>query len=72
MYAESGGILKPVPYQIDERRPDGDFAFPFGPRPSFDDDRGIFDDNDELVFMVKDVGGRVAESDFPDGFHKKA
>ncbi|MEW6203097.1 MAG: hypothetical protein AB1546_14055, partial [bacterium] len=72
LYAESGGVLKPIPHQIDERKPDGDFVFPFGPKPSYDVDRGIFDDNDELIFMAKDVGGRAAEYDFPDGFRKKA
>lgn len=71
VYAELDGKLAPIPYQIDERKPDGDLAFPLGPKPSFDEDNGAFDKNDELVFMTKDIGGKVTEGDFPEGFKKK-
>ncbi|MFH1537492.1 MAG: hypothetical protein ABIH66_00940 [bacterium] len=72
VYAEMDGKLAPIPYQIDERKADGDLAFPLGPKPSFDDDEGTFDKNDELVFMTKDIGGKVSEDDFPEGAENRA
>ena len=72
VYAEADGKLNPIPYQIDERKPDGDLAFSLGPHPSFDVDKGILDGNDELIFMTKDLGEKVSASDFPKGYIKKA
>jgi len=70
VYAESGGKLTPIPYQIDERKPDGDLAFPLGPNPSFDEDKGTFDRNDEILFMTKDLGGKADSNHYPDGVDK--
>ena len=70
VYAESDGKLAPIPYQIDERKPDGDLAFPLGPDPSFDEDKGTFDKNDEIVFMTKDLGGKADSDNYPDGVDK--
>ncbi|MEW5944931.1 MAG: hypothetical protein AB1742_01905 [bacterium] len=72
VYAESNGTLAPIPFQLDERKPDGDLTFPFGPHPSRDNDNGAFDANDELVFMSRDLGGRVSTDLFPAGTGKKA
>ncbi|MFA6450700.1 MAG: hypothetical protein WCX65_14600 [bacterium] len=65
MYAAgSNGVLKPIPYQIDERDENGDLIFPFGPKKSKDSNPD-FDANDELVFMAKDAGARVARKAWP-------
>lgn len=51
------GSLIPIPFQVDEKTPDGDYVMT---RPDgsidHDHDNGLFDYNDELVFMAKDVG----------------
>lgn len=56
--AMHGGRLVPIPFQVDEVRPDGRFALPNGPRPVIDDSPGIVDRDDELVMMVSDLGAR--------------
>jgi hypothetical protein len=48
----------PIPFQIDQKKPDGTYAFTMGPEASEDPDPDL-DANDELVFMVKDIGGSV-------------
>jgi hypothetical protein len=62
--AGRGGALEPIPYQIDERDPNGDMVFTFGPKKSKDPDPD-FDENDELVFMAKDTGARVDRKAWP-------
>ena len=51
------GNAIPVPFQIDERTQAGEYVMtrPAGVR---DRDDGLFDDNDELVFMALDAGKR--------------
>lgn len=48
-----------IPYQIDERLPNGEYAFDKGANPRADEDKGRLDRNDELVFMARDAGGRA-------------
>jgi hypothetical protein len=55
------GGFTAVPFQVDERGPDGEFVFPSGPLAGEDEDRGLLDYNDELVFLVRDAGSRAPE-----------
>lgn len=59
LFAVGDGALRPIPFQVDERDPEGEFVFPHGVLTSEDDDRGILDYNDELVFLVQDAGDRT-------------
>ena len=52
------GAWQDVPFQIDERNPYGYLVLDQGPKGSSDGDGGRFDDNDEIVFMASDAGGR--------------
>ncbi len=56
----------PVPFQIDQKQPDGSYAFTMGPSASQDPDPNI-DADDELIFMVRDSGNQVTEDMLPDG-----
>lgn len=56
--------LSPIPFQIDQKKPDGNYAYTMGPQASTDPDPN-FDGNDELVFMVKDVGDRADQTSWP-------
>lgn len=60
LYAARQGELRPIPYQLDERTPEGGFAFDGGEERRSDSDDGHLDGNDELVFMVRHAGGRLA------------
>lgn len=53
-----GRAFHPVPFQIDERKPDGSFAYLSGRGASPDPESGL-DANDELAFMVGDGGDRA-------------
>ena len=68
-YALRNGAMLPIPYQIDERKPDGTYCFDCGPpeRRIKDDDDGLVDDNDELVFMAKDAGDLSGPASYPPG-----
>lgn len=58
--------IEPIPLQIDERHPKGEYVFTDGPDKDHDKDRGLFDANDELVFMAFDLGDRLENLDaFP-------
>jgi hypothetical protein len=63
--ASVGGKLEAIPFQIDEKRPNGQYALPFGDKKSADD--GKIDANDELVFMAMDLGGKVGVEALPEG-----
>lgn len=65
VYALKEGSLRPVPFQVDERGPDGDLVFPYGSQKGRDTDDGVFDGNDELVVMISDFGGRATPDVFP-------
>ena len=47
---------RPIPFQIDEKDNTTDFWLP--------DPNGIFDGNDELVFMAKDMGDQAPDGSF--------
>ena len=59
--ARSGGLLVPIPLQVDERDPDGAFVLSGGQAAGRDVDGGRLDDNDELVFLARDAGLRSSE-----------
>lgn len=58
LFAFSGGEFKPIPFQVDERQENGFYVFPYGPEANPEDGDGKVNGADELVFMVKDAGGR--------------
>ncbi len=64
LFAASGGSLLPMPFQIDERNEAGDLVLPSGPE-GFNDPNPNFDSDDELLFMVKDAGGKAATTALP-------
>ena len=59
VYAFTGTAFAPIPFQIDERTPDGVYAYEQGDERRSDTDDGRFDLNDELVFRAADAGDRV-------------
>jgi hypothetical protein len=69
LYAQKNGSLQPIPFQVDERTPDGTYCFTEGDPDKIikDVDDGLIDDNDEVVFMAKDAGDLATESGFPPG-----
>ncbi len=72
LYAARGGQLVPVPFQIDERNRDGEYVLTEGPEKSQDEDKGLLDANDELVFMAMDLGERFQGADnLPDADFRK-
>ncbi len=67
LYAARNGLVQVIPFQIDERDPEGRYVVPEGPRACQDTDKGLFDYNDELVFMAADAGDRVSPQLLPQG-----
>ncbi len=65
LYAGSEGKLTPIPYQIDERDPEGEFIFTGGDAAGEDVDQGRFDANDELIFVCGHAGDRVPRTLWP-------
>jgi hypothetical protein len=59
------GCCTPIPFQIDERDPEGRWTLEHGPLPTFDTPPGVLDDNDLLLFMAADAGERAAARDLP-------
>jgi len=63
LFVFSRGQWQPVPFQIDEMDGDGFYVLPSGKRPNKDTGKGErageLDDDDELVFMVSDVGEKA-------------
>jgi hypothetical protein len=64
LMALRGEAWSPVPFQIDQKKPDGTYAFTDGPAASKDPDPDL-DANDDLVFMVKDTGDRAGSGQLP-------
>ncbi len=64
--------FQPVPFQIDERLPDGSYASDAGKRPQKDDTPGVLDADDEIVFLARDAGFRAAKESWPSGAAKSA
>jgi len=69
LMARRGDSWAPIPFQIDQKKPDGSYAFAMGPGASNDPDPNL-DANDELVFMVKDTGDRAGDGKWPEGAKK--
>lgn len=61
-----GSSFAPIPFQVDERDPSGEFAFAQGEEKSRDPDPGL-DPNDEIVFMAFDSGPRADAAKAPPG-----
>ncbi len=67
-FAWRDGGMKQIPFQIDERHPDGSYVWQHGEGSKKQDvDRGAIDRNDELCFMVKDSGAQVGHDAWPSG-----
>ncbi len=56
------GKLVPIPFQVDARRRDGQYALPYGPEPTASDNPGILEANDEVAMMISDLGPRLDAS----------
>ncbi len=55
------GALVAIPYQLDERDAEGVYVFRTSHPDQHDVDQGTLDANDELSFMVRDMGDRLPE-----------
>lgn len=55
-YAFHSGTLQPIPFQIDERDHRDRWVLDHGPHAKPDDSPGVFDDNDVLVLLHRDLG----------------
>lgn len=66
LYAARGGFPVPIVYQIDERNAAGTYCYDQGPvdKRVRDEDRGLMDGNDELVFLSRDAGERLSPERF--------
>ena len=53
-----------IPFQVDERDSEGRFIMTEGEEAGTDDDEGCLDENDELVFMARDLGDREISDDW--------
>lgn len=63
LFAARDGALVPIPFQVDERTPEGGYAFDGGEERRSDSDDGQLDSNDEVVFMARDAGARLPAPD---------
>ncbi|MCP4682172.1 MAG: hypothetical protein GY864_07550, partial [Desulfobacterales bacterium] len=59
-----------IPYQLDDRLPDGRMVFPKGPQANPEDGNLQLDAKDELIFMIRDAGQRKAKDDWPENVKK--
>lgn len=50
------GHVAPIPFQVDEVLPNGEYALPDGPDPVADDSPGILDRDDQVAMMLSDLG----------------
>ncbi len=58
LMAVQGGSLAAIPFQIDQKKPDGTYAYLAGEKADRDCDPTL-DENDELVFMAADMGPKA-------------
>ena len=65
VYAFQGDRSEPIPFQIDERDNRTRWALDQGPQPKIDDTPGVFDENDILVLMNRDLGRRGSLAQLP-------
>ncbi|UCD86027.1 MAG: hypothetical protein JSU92_07495, partial [Deltaproteobacteria bacterium] len=59
LYAMKEGKLIPIPFQIDEKDKRDKIIVDKGKKAEPDKDKGLVDDNDELVFMAVDAGDKA-------------
>ena len=59
-------VCVPIPWQLDERDGEGRWALDQGPEPNRDEPPGVFDDNDEVLWMAGDAGRRASWRELPD------
>lgn len=67
VFAFRQGAMTPIPFQVDERDPEGQYVLTAGQRAGQDADKGLFDYNDELVFMAEDAGDKAPPQSLPQG-----
>ena len=67
VFASRGGKFAPIPCQMDERNQWGEFVVTKGKRVVPDEDNGVFDDNDEVVFLSRDLGEKGDKAQIPGG-----
>jgi len=68
-----GDRVVPIPFQVDEINSEGEWILPEIPpeagrrarRTEHDDDQGRLDENDQLVFMIRDSGDRIPVAAYP-------
>jgi hypothetical protein len=56
---------RPIPFQIDERDPTGNWVLDQGPAPNANQASGVLQDNDLLLFMAADAAERAGRADLP-------
>lgn len=66
LFAFDGEVLRPIPFQIDEKR-DGRYVYAHGDIASTDIDEGALDADDELAFICADAGPRLQPMLLPPG-----
>lgn len=73
LFASMRGKAYPIPFQVDEIDPKGEWVLTNLPagldediKADKDSDNGRVDENDELVFMLKDTGGRLSKKNYPE------
>ncbi len=73
LFALHNGQAKPIPFQIDEKSPNGDWVLTTAPssikglKPETDEDNGRLDANDQVACMIKDSGDRMDKNLYPQG-----
>jgi hypothetical protein len=67
VYAFREGAAVPIPFQVDERDRRNHWQDDDGPQPVRDDSPGIFDENDVVVFMNRDLGEKGDPARLPPG-----
>ena len=67
LYAVEDNKLIPIPFQVDQRDEEGNF-FLTEMGGEVQDLSHLFDDNDEVVFMAKDLGDRCFPDQYPTGW----
>lgn len=65
VFAFHSHTLTPILFQIDERDRRGRWVITAGPRPSRDNKPDIFDANDALIFLSRDLGAQIAIDTLP-------
>ena len=80
LYAVHNHEFAPIPFQIDEVDSKGLYVLPNGKRPNRDrgkregrrEREGQIDENDEILFMARDLGDRALEPTLPPGLVRNA